>query len=128
MARSPSEKWSATVINPTKYSSRHSHGLAAAALAGVLACAMASAAIAQPTAADSTQVSTAGGAQQLLHKIRMASVKVCASQGDDPYYATGGYFGCVRRTTADAVARANNPQLTALYRGGHGAVVLAKSR
>ena len=123
------------MINQTKYNSRHSRGLAAAAtLAGVLACAAAPAAIAQSSTGETVRLSTTGldasgaGVQHLLHKIRMASVKVCASQGDDPYYATGGYFGCVRRTTADAVARAGMPQLTALYRGGHGAVVLAKSR
>jgi hypothetical protein len=119
------------VINQTKYNSRHSRGLAAAAtLAGVLACAAAPAAVAQSSTGETMRVSTtgAGGAQQLLHRIRMASVKVCSGQGSDPVYATGGYFGCVRRTTADAVARADNPQLTALYRGGHGAVVVAKSR
>jgi UrcA family protein len=107
----------------------------AAALAGALACAAAPAAFAQSPSGDTVQISTAGldttstnGAQQLLHRIRMASVKVCADQGDDPIYATDGYFGCIRRTTADAVAHADIPQLTALYRGGNGAVVLAQGR
>ena len=123
------------MINPTTSSFYHPRGLTVAvALAAVLACAAAPAAIAQSSTGETVRLSTTGldasgaGVQHLLHKIRMASVKVCASQGDDPYYATGGYFGCVRRTTADAVARAGMPQLTALYWGGHGAVVLAKSR
>ena len=109
--------------------------LTAVALAGALACAAAPAALAQSLNGETVQVSAAGldtasaaGARQLLHKIRMASVKVCADQRSDPVYATDGYFGCVRRTTADAVARADIPQLTALYKGGNGAVVLAQGR
>jgi UrcA family protein len=72
-------------------------------------------------------LSTTAGAQQLLHNIRMASVRVCAGQGSGPVYGTDGYFGCVRRTEADTVARANNPRLTALYRGDADKVVLAKN-
>jgi UrcA family protein len=123
------------MTNTTQYGFRRPFCLTVAVtLAGVLACA-APTAIAQPLNGETVQVSTAGldtnsanGAQQLLQKIRMASVKVCSDQGDDPVYATGGYFGCVRRTTADAVAHADIPQLTALYRGGNGAVVLARGR
>jgi UrcA family protein len=124
------------MINATSRGLRRPLNLTlAAALAVALACAAAPAAIAQSLNEETVQVSTTGldtasadGARQLLDRIRMASVKVCATQGDDPVYATGGFFGCVRRTTAHAVARADIPQLTALYRGGNGAVVLAQSR
>jgi UrcA family protein len=121
------------MINAIQHGLRRPFSLTvAASLAGVLACA-APAATAQSLNGETERVSTAGldtasadGAQQLLHRIRMASVKVCSDQGDDPVYATGGYFGCVRRTTADAVTRADIPQLTALYRGGNRSVVLAQ--
>ncbi len=75
----------------------------------------------------SPDLTSPDGARQLLHKIRMASVAVCAGQGDDPVYPTGGYFGCVRRTTADAVARVGDPRLTALY-GARADAQLAASR
>ncbi len=108
---------------------------AIAALAGVLVCAAAPAAFAQSLSDETVRISTVnldlssqGGVQQLLHRIRLAAVKVCAHQGDDPLSTTGGYFGCVRRTKADAVARVDNPRLTALYRGGAGAVGLASNR
>ena len=108
---------------------------AIAALTGVLACAAAPAAFAQSLSDETVRISTVdldllspGGAQRLLHRIRLASVRVCAHQDDDPVYPTGGYFGCVRRTEADAVARVDNPRLAALYRGGAGAVSLVSNR
>jgi UrcA family protein len=106
----------------------------AAALTVVLTSAAAPAATAQSLGREMVRVptsdldtATASGAGQLLHRIRMASAKACAEQGSDPVYATGGYFGCVRRTTADAVARADIPRLTALYRGRTD-TVLARAR
>jgi UrcA family protein len=117
----------------TKFTHSAFRGLAVAAvLAAGLAGAAPHIAFAQSPTDETVQVSadvsTEAGVQQLLHRIRMASVKVCADQGSGPVYGTDGYFGCVRRTTADAVARADNPRLTALYKGEAGAVVLAKSR
>ena len=113
---------------------------AGAALVGALACidagsACAQGAVAQAQSQDAVSISEAGldlstdaGARQLLGEIRKASVRVCATQGDDPVYATGGYFGCVHRTEADAVARVAAPRLSALYHGGDGSAVLASNR
>ena len=125
------------MINPTKHGLHHPLGLtAAAALAGVLACSAVPAASAQSVTGETVRVSisdldmaNASGVRQLLHRIRKASVKVCTDQDDDPLYRTeGGYFGCINRTTAVAIARADIPQLTALYQGRRAAVVLAKGR
>lgn len=73
-------------------------------------------------------MSTRDGPAQLLHRIQMASRDVCADQGYDPVFAMD-YFGCVRRTTADAVARIDDPRITALYRGSGGdrAILVASS-
>jgi UrcA family protein len=113
--------------------SRSLRGAAAIfALIGVLSLACTRGVGAQAIGDEAYKVSSAGldlasrdGAAQMLDRIRRAAVSVCSTQGADPVYATDGYFGCVRRTTAHAVALFDDPRLTALYRGDGDRATLA---
>jgi len=75
--------------------------------------------------------STPAGAKALLHRIHYAAEQACGPEDgieniSRPFEAAH----CVGQATADAVARVNDPMVTALYQGRNApdAIVVAKAR
>lgn len=71
-----------------------------------------------------------GGARTMLQRIRHAAKSICDFNLDDEWQGRVRYMRCVRDITQHAVARLNNPLVTALNdgRSQKGRVVLAADR
>jgi UrcA family protein len=61
-------------------------------------------------------LSTQAGAATLYHRIRGAARTVCGDEGSS-YTDKAIWRACFNRAVGDAVAKVNNPQLTALHQG-----------
>ncbi len=62
-------------------------------------------------------VSTAGGAKALLHRIQHAADRYCGAQGSVPLDQRQSYDACVSDAVNTTVARLNIPTLTAMNDG-----------
>ncbi len=70
------------------------------------------------------------GARTMFQRIRHAARSVCETNLDGEWNGRVVYFACVRNATDQAVAKLNNPLVTAMNGSGHtqSQIVLAETR
>ena len=118
----------------TSTRSTHSRGLIAAAiLTSLISSFSAVCNAADPTDVRTTivkyadlDVSTPQGAASLYNRIRFASETVCSPSGQGDLAAMSRSQKCVKQAIAGAVAKVNQPALSAVYAAKYGVLQPAK--